>query len=103
MIESHEELKKLREEFRNRVENVTDKANLKLQSYLTYAYLWTESRKDFMYFFINYSRQLTEEEIVALEDDDKCIKRAISEANKEKEAKRKERDNREKRSSYWSM
>ena len=75
IINNHEELKKLREDFMSRVESNIEKANLKMQSYLTYAYLWTESRKDFMYFFINYSRQLTEDEIIAIEDDEKSIKK----------------------------
>ena len=75
VINEHAELKKLKAEFTKRVEDATDKANQKLQSYLNYAYLWTESRKDFMYFFINYSRQLTEDEIVQLEDDEKSIKK----------------------------
>ena len=75
LINNHEELKKLREDFMSRVESNIEKSNQKMQSYLTYAYLWTESRKDFMYFFINYSRQLTEEEILAIEDDEKSVKK----------------------------
>ena len=75
ITESHTELMKLKDEFLNRIDSATDKANAQLQSYLKYSYLWTESRKDFMYFFINYSRQLTEDEIIALEDDEKCVKK----------------------------
>ena len=43
-VENHPELKSLREALISRVEVVMEKANAKKDSYLDYAYLWTDSR-----------------------------------------------------------
>ena len=75
LVNNHAELTKLKEEFMGRVDLNIERANIKKNTYLDYSYLWTESRHDFMYFFINYSRQLTEEEILSLEEDEKSIKK----------------------------
>ena len=43
-VQNHPELKSLREALVGRVEEVMEKANAKKDSYLDYAYLWTDSR-----------------------------------------------------------
>ena len=43
-VQNHPELKSLREALIGRVEEVMEKANAKKDSYLDYAYLWTDSR-----------------------------------------------------------
>ena len=75
LVSNHAELKKLREEFMARVDLNIERANIKKTTYLDYSYLWTESRHDFMFFFLHYSRQLTEEEMLSYEEDEKSIKK----------------------------
>ena len=43
-VQNHPELKSLKEALVSRVEEVMEKANAKKDSYLDYAYLWTDSR-----------------------------------------------------------
>ena len=43
-VQNHPELKSLKEALVCRVEEVMEKANAKKDSYLDYAYLWTDSR-----------------------------------------------------------
>ena len=57
-IRKHPELKRLKDDFINRLETVTNKANDKKDSFLEYSHLWTESRQENLYFFLNYSRQV---------------------------------------------
>ena len=75
LVSEHAELKKLRAEFMARVDLNIERANIKKTTYLDYSYLWTESRVDSMFFFLHFARQLTEEEIIAYEDDEKSIKK----------------------------
>ena len=75
LVSNHAELKKLRAEFMARVDLNIERANIKKSTYLDYSYLWTESRHDFMFFFLHYSRQLTEEEMLSYEEDEKSIKK----------------------------
>lgn len=74
-IETHTELKNLRGELVQRVEQVMDKANAKKDSYLEYSYLWVDSRADHMYYFLQYSRQLTQKELDKLEDNENAVKK----------------------------
>ena len=76
IIKSHPELVSLREQFIENVKQVMDLANNKKDSYNSYSYLWTESRHDTMYFFLNFARDLTPEEIKMLDEDESQVKKA---------------------------
>ena len=61
--------------FMSRVELVIEQANADRLTYLNYSYLWTESRQEYMYYFLNFSRQITEDEIAQLEEDENSVKK----------------------------
>ena len=75
VVSDHEELGGLRKLFMSRVELVIEQANADRLTYISYSYLWTESRQEYMYYFLNFSRQITEDEIAQLEEDEKSVKR----------------------------
>ena len=74
-ITEHPELSSLREQLIKRVEDVMDTANDKKSSYLDYSYLWMESRKDYLFYFLNYSRQLSQEELEKIKENEKSVKK----------------------------
>ena len=74
-VNEHQELQGLREELIRRVETVMEKAEEKKTTYLEYSYLWLESRKEYLYYFLNYARQLSQEEIDKVEENEKAIKK----------------------------
>ena len=49
-----------------RVADVMSKANKHKISFFEHAYLWTDSRTEYMHHFLTYGRQLTQEEMDAL-------------------------------------
>ena len=57
-IRKHPELKRLREDYIARVEKVIQKAKDQRDKYMDFSHLWVESRKDHLYYFLNYSRQV---------------------------------------------
>ena len=59
----------------SRVELVMEQANSEKQAYMDYSYLWTESRQEYMFYFLNFSRQLTEDEIALFEEDERSVKK----------------------------
>ena len=75
VVSDHEELGGLRKLFMSRVELVIEQANADRLTYVSYSYLWTESRQEYMYYFLNFSRQITEDEIAQLEEDEKSVKK----------------------------
>jgi dynein heavy chain len=75
VVSNHSELKTLRQDLIARVNLVIEQANSQKNTYLEYSYLWTESRQDYLYFFLNYSRQLTQDEVDQIEEDEKAIKK----------------------------
>ena len=75
VVSGHEELGGLRKLFMSRVEMVIEQANADRLTYLNYSYLWTESRQEYMYYFLNFSRQITEDEIAQLEEDENSVKK----------------------------
>ena len=85
VVSEHTELKMLRKEVISRVKLVIDHANNQKNTYLEYSYLWTESRQDYMYYFLNYSRQLTQEELDTLEEDENAVKTEYPTLDKFKE------------------
>ena len=58
-----------------RVTYVTNKANDQKKQYLKHSYIWTESRTEYMHYFLNYGRLLTPDELAALEEDDDAVKK----------------------------
>ena len=78
-VKQHKELMALRTQFMARIDLSIERANIKKATFLEYSYLWIESRSDYMFFFLNYGRQLTEEEIARLdeEEDSKKEKKEI--------------------------
>ena len=63
VVWSHKQLEKMRRTFIERVEDTISDGNEAKDSYLQYSYLWLESKTDYMYNFLHYSRQLSEEEL----------------------------------------
>ena len=76
IVNNHPELIALKEQFISQLRLVMDKANEKKDTFLKYSYLWTESRHDTMYFFLNFGRQLNEEELRLLDEDESLVKKA---------------------------
>ena len=74
-VRKHAELKSLRDEYISRLEAVIKQSKDKRDSYMEYSYLWLENRQEYLYFFLNYSRQLTVKEIEKLDNDDRAIKK----------------------------
>ena len=75
VINNHEELSSLKKTLMSRVDLVIEQANKDKEAYSEYSYLWTESRQDYLFYFLNFARQLTEEEIVLFEEDERSIKK----------------------------
>ena len=48
-------------------------ANHRILTYMKYSYLWTESRNDTMYYFLNWGRQLTPDELDMLNEDENLV------------------------------
>ena len=84
-VTEHQELKNLREQLISRVEEVMERANTSKATYLDYSYLWMESRKEYLYYFLNYARQLSQEEIEKVEENEKAIKKVKPKLNQFKE------------------
>ena len=74
-VKSHPELISLKDQFINNVKQVMDLANMKKDTFLEYSYLWKESRHDTMYFFLNFARVLTPEELKLLDEDESLVKK----------------------------
>ena len=72
---AHPELNSLKDQFINNVKQVMDMANTKKDTFLEYSYLWKESRHDTMYFFLNFARELTQEELKLLDEDESLVKK----------------------------
>ena len=59
----------------NRIEYVSNKAKEQMKNYLKHSYIWTESRSEYMHYFLNYGRLLSREELAALEEDEDAVKK----------------------------
>ena len=75
VISRHREFKRMTEQVMDRVRSVMNLSNKHKGMYTEYSYLWMESRVEFMHYFLAYGRQLTQEELEQLEEDDKAVKR----------------------------
>ena len=74
-VRKHSELKTLRDEYIKRIETVIKQSKDKRDSYMEYSYLWMDNRKEYLHFFLNYSRQLTPKEVEMLAENEKSIKK----------------------------
>lgn len=75
VISQNKEVKNLCEGLLSRVKAVMVLANKYRKSHNEHSYLWTESRQEFMHYFLTYGRQLSQEELDALEEDEKAVKK----------------------------
>ena len=75
VISRHREFKRMTEQVMDRVRSVMNLSNKHKGMYTEYSYLWMESRVEFMHYFLTYGRQLTQEELDQLEEDDKAVKK----------------------------
>lgn len=75
VMENHKELKNMKDTFISRIQDVLNKANKLKTAQNTYSYIWTDSRTEYMHYFLTYSRQLTADEVELLEEDDKAVKK----------------------------
>ena len=57
-IQNHPELKQMRSALMNRVQDAMDKANRYKDKHMDYSYIWTDSRKEYMHYFLTYSRYI---------------------------------------------
>ena len=58
-----------------------EKANTQKNTYLDFSYLWLESRQDYLYYFLTYARQLSQEEVEKLEENENAIKKVSPKLN----------------------
>ena len=65
----------MKTKFISRLENVMDQANAEKETYMSYSHLWTENQADFLFYFLNFARQLSEEEQLLFEEDEKAVKK----------------------------
>jgi dynein heavy chain len=72
---NHRELRSMKEQLMSRITDVMIRANKVKTYYTEYAYLWTDSRAEYMNYFLTYGRQLTADEVDALEEDEKAVKK----------------------------
>ena len=75
VMENQKELKNMKDTFIARIQDVLNKANKLKTAQNTYSYIWTDSRTEYMHYFLTYSRQLTAEEVEMIEEDDKAVKK----------------------------
>ena len=75
VMENQKELKNMKDTFIARIQDCLNKANKLKTAQNTYSYIWTDSRTEYMHYFLTYSRQLTAEEVEMIEEDDKAVKK----------------------------
>ncbi len=75
VVSKQKELKRMTEQLLDRIKNVMGQANKHRNTHSEYSYLWMESRVEFMHYFLTYGRQLSQEELDSLEEDDKAVKK----------------------------
>ena len=75
IISNHRELRHLKDLLLTRVMDASSRATKRKTQFLEYSYLWTDSRTEYMHYFLTYGRQLTPDEIESLEDDSNTVKK----------------------------
>ena len=60
----------------SRCTEVMQKAEKLKNHHMDYAYIWTDSRTEYMHYFLTYSRQLTQDEVDLIEEEgEKAVKK----------------------------
>ena len=75
VIGNHRELRGMRDLLLTRVMDASTRAIKRKTQFLEYSYLWTDSRTEYMHYFLAYGRQLTPEEVESLEEDPNAVKK----------------------------
>jgi dynein heavy chain len=76
VISNHREVKQMKDQLFSRVTDVMTRANKLKGTHMDYAYLWTDSRTEYMHYFLTYSRQLTNDEVELIEEEgEKAVKK----------------------------
>ena len=75
IIGNHRELRQMKDLLLTRVMDASTRATKRKTQFLEYSYLWTDSRTEYMHYFLGYGRQLTPEEIESLEEDPNAVKK----------------------------
>ena len=75
IIGNHRELRQMKDLLLTRVTDASNRATKRRTQFLEYSYLWTDSRTEYMHYFLTYGRQLTPEEHESLEDDSNAVKK----------------------------
>ena len=73
----HQELSELRATFLSRVTSVTSQAIEEQEKYNCYANIWTDSRQEFMFYFLKFSRVLDDEEKYKFSEDETLVKKEL--------------------------
>ena len=60
----------MKDQFMQRISDVLLRANRLKDKNMDFAYLWTDSRAEYMQNFLTYGRQLTQDEVDALEENE---------------------------------
>ena len=70
VVSGYRELKQMKDQFMQRISDVLLRANRLKDKNMDFAYLWTDSRAEYMQNFLAYGRQLTQDEVDALEENE---------------------------------
>ena len=70
VVSGYRELKQMKDQFMQRINDVLLRANRLKDKNMDFAYLWTDSRAEYMQNFLTYGRQLTQDEVDALEENE---------------------------------
>ena len=81
----HEELSEMKQNLIDRIEEAMKLANDEKELYQSYSHLWMENMNEVLFYFLNFARQLTEEEQLIFEEDEKAIKKCSPTLNQFKE------------------
>ena len=65
----------MKENLMKRVTKVIHQAKEQQKAYMKHQNVWTESRTEFMYYFLRYGRYLTPEELARVEEDEESVKK----------------------------
>ena len=75
VVSTHKEVKSMVDQLMHRIHDVMTRANKIKTTQNEFSYLWVDSRTEYMHNFLTYGRQLTQDEVDALEEDEKAVKK----------------------------
>ncbi len=59
----------MKDQLMHRISDVMVRANKIKDGNMDHSYLWTDSRTEYMYYFLTYARQLTHDEVESIEEE----------------------------------